>query len=297
MWIINNRKIFYVISIILIVASFAALVFWGLKPGIDFTGGTLIEVSYPDGRPDQADITSILKDLDSSVSARPAGEDSYIIRMKAINQNERVVIMNALNFNGTREVVEKTFDSIGPVLGVEALRKAVVSVILVIVGIVMFITFAFRKVSEPLSSWKYGIVAIVALIHDVIIPVGVFAILGHYLGYEVDTLFVTALLVILGFSVHDTIVGFDRVRENLSRLKRGKSFAEVVGESISQTFTRSINTSLTTLIALLVLYIFGGPATQHFSLALIIGIAAGTYSSIFVGSPLLVTIERWRRNR
>ena len=165
---------------------------------------------------------------------------------------------------------------------------------LVILGIVLYITFAFRKVSEPISSWKYGLVAIAALVHDVLIPTGVFAVLGHFLGYEVDTLFVTALLVILGFSVHDTIVVFDRVRENLRHSTGRKPFDQIVGESVSQTFTRSINTSLTTLLALIVLYFFGGSTTEHFSLALIIGIAAGTYSSIFIGSPLLVTLNLWK---
>lgn len=140
-------------------------------------------------------------------------------------------------------------------------------------------------------------VAVVALLHDIIIPAGVFSILGHFAGYEVDTLFVTALLVILGFSVHDTIVVFDRVRENLSHTSGKKSFEQIVGESVGQTFTRSINTSMTTLIALIVLYFLGGPSTEHFSLALIIGIAAGTYSSVFVGSPLLVTIEKWGTKR
>ncbi|MCX6719313.1 MAG: protein translocase subunit SecF, partial [Candidatus Taylorbacteria bacterium] len=195
-------------------------------------------------------------------------------------------------------IVVKNFDTIGPVLGGEALRKAYVSIILVIVGIVLYITFAFRKVSLPVSSWKYGFVAIIALIHDVIIPTGVFSVLGHFAGYEVDTLFVTAILVILGFSVHDTIVVFDRVRENLKNsLGSRKPFGEIVGASISQTFVRSINTSLTTLIALVVLYILGGSTTEHFTLALIVGIAAGTYSSIFIGSPLLVTLELWSKKR
>ncbi len=293
MWVVNNRKIFYITSLILIVGSFVAFGIWGLKPGIDFTGGTLVEVSYPTGRPDQSAISSLLSPIDPSASIRPAGDDEYIVRMREINQEEKIVVMDALSLHGTNQTVEKNFDSIGPVLGVEALRKALVSIFLVLIAIVLFITFAFRKVSEPVSSWKYGLVAIIALAHDVIIPTGVFALLGHFAGYEVDTLFVTALLEVLGFSVHDTIVVFDRVRENLRHAGSKKPFSEIVGESISQTFTRSINTSLTTLIALIVLYFFGGSVTQHFSLTLIIGIAAGTYSSVFIGSPLLVTIEKW----
>ena len=176
--------------------------------------------------------------------------------------------------------------------------KAFLSIGLVILAIVLFITFAFRKVSEPVSSWKYGVITIVALLHDVIIPTGIFAALGHFLGYEIDTLFVTALLVILGFSVHDTIVVFDRVRENLRRSRESRvetPFQEIVGKSIRQTFNRSINTSLTTLLALAALYFLGSDATRHFSLALLIGITAGTFSSIFLASPLLVTVERWQK--
>lgn len=307
MWVINNRKVFYMVSSVLVVASFLSLIFWGLKPGIDFTGGTLIEVAYPNGRPDQATIASSLAVLDPTASIRPSGSNEYIVRMKPVDQNEKAIVLSALSANessastsvATSTVtsaaagVLKTFDSIGPILGAEALRKAYVSIILVIIGIVLFITFAFRKVSEPVSSWKYGLTAIIALVHDVIIPTGVFSVLGHFAGYEVDTLFVTALLVILGFSVHDTIVVFDRVRENLRLSSAKRPFGEVVGVSISQTFTRSINTSMTTLIALVVLYILGGSTTEHFSLALIVGIAVGTYSSIFIGSPLLVTIEKW----
>lgn len=313
MWVINNRKFFYMFSGILVLVSFISLIGWGLKPGIDFTGGTLIDISYPNtSLKDIRTFEPALTAIDPSVSIRTSGDHDYIIRMKTLSSDEKNKVLIALeekdaisnlpdsqttgpNIDIDYAGVLKTYDSIGPVLGAEALRKAYVSIILVIIGIVLFITFAFRKVSEPVSSWKYGLTAIIALIHDVIIPVGAFSILGHFAGYEVDTLFVTALLVVLGFSVHDTIVVFDRVRENLKFAAAKKPFGEVVGESISQTFTRSINTSLTTLIALVVLYILGGSTTAHFSLALIIGIAAGTYSSIFIGSPLLVTLEKWGR--
>jgi preprotein translocase subunit SecF len=215
--------------------------------------------------------------------------------MRDITVEEKTSLSKVIGTFGTS--TEKRFDSVGPLLGIEALRKSFASVILVIIAIVLFIAFAFRHVSEPISSWKYGIIAVIALIHDVIVPIGAFSILGHYKGYEVDTLFVTALLVVLGFSVHDTIVVFDRVRENLKNSSSKKSFSDIVGESISQTLTRSINTSLTTLLALIVLYFVGGESTQHFSLALIIGIVAGTYSSIFLGSPLLVTVWKWQKSR
>jgi len=298
MWVINNRKILYAFTTLLMVVSIGALAIWHLKPGIDFIGGTSIEISYStDSVPTQAAILGAVTPVDANAVVRPSGTDGYFISMKAIDQDQKAVVTSALSFNGTASSTIKSFDSIGPVLGAESLRKAIVSIILVILAIVLYITFAFRKVSEPVKSWKYGLIAIASLVHDIIIPLGAFSILGHYLGYEVDTLFVTALLVILGFSIHNTIVVFDRVRENLSHASSNKPFSDVVGESVNQTLTRSINTSLTVLIALVALYIFGGESTQHFTLALIVGILAGTYSSVCFGSSLLVTFEKFTKRK
>lgn len=297
MYIVHNRRIFYIFSSLLVAASILALAIWGLRPGIDFRGGSLLEVTYTDGRPEKAEVEAALQPLGVSASVRPTRENGYIIRMKDLTEAEQTAVREVLSFKGEKKVVEERFDTIGPLLGREAVGKSFVAIVLVILCIVLFITFAFRKVSEPVASWKYGIITIIALLHDVLVPTGVFAILGHFAGVEVDTLFVTALLVVLGFSVHDTIVVFDRVRENLRvsrELRDRKDFATIVGESIQQTFVRSINTSLTTVIALIVLYIIGPEITKHFSLALLIGIIAGTYSSIFIGSPLLVTVERWQ---
>lgn len=290
--VVTYRKFFYAFSIILIATSIAAVSIWGLNLGIDFKGGSIIEVEYSQGRPEQTALTQSLAPLKFDASVRATGDKGYIIKMRDITPAEKSTLVTALATFGTS--TEKRFDSIGPLLGAEALRRALFSIVLVILAIVLFISYAFRKVSEPISSWKYGIVAIIALLHDVIIPVGVFSVLGHFAGYEIDTLFITALLVVLGFSVHDTIVVFDRVRENLQHISSKMPFDQIVGESIGQTFTRSINTSLTTLLALVVLYFVGGASTQHFSLALIIGIVAGTYSSVFIGSPLLVTIWKWQ---
>ena len=295
MFVVKYRKFFYALSAILVIGSIASVSIWGLKPGIDFKGGSIIEVEYTNARPDQNTLTTSLAPRAIDASIRATGSNGYIIRMKDINQEQKNSLTSVLGTFGSS--TEKRFDSVGPLLGSEALRKSMVSIIFVILAIVFFIAFAFRKVSVPVSSWQYGIVAVIALIHDVIVPTGIFSVLGHFAGYEVDTLFVTALLVVLGFSVHDTIVVFDRVRENLNHAKANKPFSEIVGESISQTFTRSVNTSMTTLLALIVLYFVGGESTQHFSLALIIGIIAGTYSSIFLGSPLLVTIWKWQEKR
>ncbi len=312
MFIVQHRKLFYILSGLILAASIAALALWGLKPGIDFTGGSLIEVTYPDGRPEKVEIEAVLTPLAVDASVRPTRENGYIIRMRDLSESEQTSVRSTLTFKTTRKVVEERFDTVGPLLGKEAASKSFLVIILVIVCIVLFITFVFRKVSEParptergqsfgrVSSWKYGIITVVGLIHNVLVPTGVFAVLGHYAGYEVDTLFVTALLVVLGFSVHDTIVVFDRVRENLrvSRETRDKrTFETIVGDSINQTFVRSVNTSLTTVISLVVLYGIGPEVTKHFSLALLVGIIAGTYSSIFISSPLLVTVQKWQEKK
>ncbi|MBI2120896.1 MAG: protein translocase subunit SecF, partial [Parcubacteria group bacterium] len=192
--------------------------------------------------------------------------------------------------------IEKRFTSIGPVIGHELRAKAWVSIMAVLLAIVLFVAFAFRKVSLPVSSSKYGLITIVALAHDIIVPTGALALLGYFSGVEADVLFVTAILTILGFSVHDTIVVFDRVRENL-KLKVSENFSEVVGTSLRQTFVRSINTSLTVILVLAALLYFGPASTHNFSLILLIGIIAGTYSSVFLASPLLVLAEELQKKK
>lgn len=295
MFVVTHRKIFYIISSIFIVVSLAATFFYGLNFGIDFKGGSVLEARYSTNVPTNEELTNEIKPLNlGDFSVRSTGESGYIVKLKTLSEPERVSLVNTIQKNGA-EVIR--FDSIGPVLGKELQAKAIWSLVLVILAIVIFITLAFRGVSKPVASWKYGLVAIVALVHDVIVPTGIFAILGHFQGTEIDTLFITALLVILGFSVHDTIVVFDRVRENLKYANNKKPFEEVVGESISQTFTRSINTTLTVLLSLVALYVFGPESTHNFALALLIGIAAGTYSSVFLGSPLLVTIEKMQKGK
>ena len=298
MFIVNHRKVFYTFSGILVLASLSAIFLWGLRPGIDFTGGSLLEVTYASSSPATTDIQNVVSSVGATdVSVRPSGDNDFIIRSSQISNTQEVLAIAGLSFGGKYVVSEKEFDSVGPTLGAEALQKSWISIVLVLAAIILFITFAFRKVSKPVSSWKYGIIAVISLVHNILIPLGLFALLGHLMGIEVDTLFITALLVIIGFSVHDNIVVFDRVRENLRRndeFKEKKDFDVIVGESINQTFVRSINTSLTMLFAILVLYLIGPAATQNFALALLVGITAGTYSSIFIGSPLLVTVYKRR---
>jgi preprotein translocase subunit SecF len=297
MFIVNHRRIFYSISIVLLAVSAFSILFFGLKPSIDFTGGSLLDVSFTGERPTAEEVSEVLSSLNfKDASVRSSGE-GFIIRLKEISQDEKNSIIQNLSLNGKYSPAEKSFSSVGPVLGREALMKSWISIALVLLAIVLFIAFAFRKVSKPVSSWVYGMVTVLALLHDVIVPTGVVALLGHFYGFEVDTLFVTALLVILGFSVHDTIVVFDRVRENLHKneeSKNKKEFEIIVGESINETFIRSINTSLTTMLAILVLYLIGPETIKNFSLILLVGIFIGTYSSIFIGSTLLVTINDWK---
>ncbi len=284
----------------MILASIVSLSIWGLEIGIDFKGGSLIEVSYVSTKPEAELIEKNINDLAKNISLgnyvlQSVGDNNYSLKSRLLSDRERQMVENAFSNNGADKIELKKVSSIGPLIGKQAANKAIISIVLVILCIVLFITFVFRKVSKPVQSWKYGLMAIVALAHDVIIPVGAFSVLGHFLGYEVDTLFVTALLVVLGFSIHDTIVVYDRIRENLNLVEKEKikkDFSVIVGESVTQTFARSINTSMTTILALIVLYVLGAEATKHFALALIIGVAVGTYSSIFIASALLVTIEK-----
>lgn len=299
MFAVKHRVIFYWISGLIMAASVVAIALWGLNLGIDFKGGSLLEVEYTQTRPAVESIRTDLNKLDiGSYSIRTSGEKGYILRTPHLQESERVEILSVFSKNSTLSMEEKRFDSVGPLLGKESRNKSIVSILIVILAIIAFIAYAFRKVSEPVSSLKYGLIAIVALVHDVLVPTGVFAALGHFKGVEIDTLYITALLVILGFSIHDTIVVFDRVREHLKHEKGGKkSFEHIVGDSISETITRSINTTLTVVICLVILLFIGSDSIKYFILAMLVGMIVGTYSSIFLGSPLLVTVEKWQRRK
>lgn len=288
MTIIGTRGVTYTISGLLVAASILAVAFWGLKLGIDFTGGSLLEIEYSGNRLENNSVLEKLKEagIESAV-VQPTGDRGMLLRFKDVSEKQHQDILSSISKLG--EVHEKRFDSIGPTIGKELRRKSLLAIALVIIMIVIYIAWAFRKVSRPISSWKYGIAAIVALTHDITIPTGVFSYLGHFYGVEVDTLFVTAILTILGFSVHDTIVVFDRIRERLNRSKGKENFENIVEGSIRSTIGRSINTSLTVMIVMASLYFLGGESTKFFSLAIMIGVFFGTYSSIFIASALLVS--------
>lgn len=301
MFIVKNKTLFFVLTGLLVAASVAALLVFKLHYSIDFTGGTLAEVRYEAAVPTIEEVNTTLTAMGMhDFSVRPAGTNGYIIRAGNISQETQSALGTALSMNGQYAASLQQVTQIGPTIGEELRNKAIAAISLVLVAILLFIAFAFRKVSRPISSWVYGLIALVTLVHDIIVPLGFFAVFGYLTGAQVDTLFVTAILTILGFSIHDTIVVFDRVRENLRTSHAHKShdsFREVVGKSLSQTFVRSINTSLTVLISLIALYMVGPAATHTFALTLIVGVIAGTYSSVFLAAPLLVAVEERKQNR
>lgn len=291
--IIGHKFIYLTVSGLLVLGGIAAVLIWGMKEGIDFTGGSLMEVEFQGAgvvHPDPNKIQNALGGLDlGTVIVQPAG-NATLVRFKTVDENVHQQILARLKSTApdASTVVEKRFDAIGPTIGAELRQRSMLAIALAIFVIVLYIAWAFRHVSKPLPSWKYGVVAIATLVHDLAIPTGLFAVMGHFGGVEVDSLFITALLTIMGFSVHDTIVVFDRTRENLARSKGGESYESIVNRSVNETFARSINTSLTVLLVLGSIFFFGGSTVHYFSLALAVGIIFGTYSSIFVASPLLV---------
>lgn len=297
MFILKNKAFFLSFSIVLIASSLLAVTIFGLKKGIDFTGGANVQVKYSGERPDTNLVRDTIKEAGlGEALVQPLGDDGLSVKVRDIGETERPLLKKGLSVDGKYEYEEVSFSSVGPSIGSELAQKAVLAIIAVIVAIVLFIAFSFRAVSLPVSSWKYGMIAITTLAHDIAIPLGLFAVLGHFKGAEVDTLFVVALLTILGVSISDTIVVFDRIRENL-KLKISSDFTVVVGKSLSQSFARSINTSLTVIIVLFALFIYGPEQTKNFALVLIAGMAVGTYSSIFVASPLLVIVEKMQKKK
>ncbi|MFA4990885.1 MAG: protein translocase subunit SecF [Candidatus Paceibacterota bacterium] len=283
---IKARKITYWISGALVLIAWISLIIFGLKPGMDFTGGSALELKLNNVEIDHQFIVDVYKQFGyQNISISPSGDDGLTIRSTDITEENHQKILTQIKekYNGVEEM---RFESFGPVIGRELRNKSIQGIILVVICIVLYLSYAFRQVSRPMASWRYGVTAILALIHDISIPAGLFAILGHFQGVEIDSNFIVALLVILGFSVHDTIVVFDRIREKL-RTHPGLDFGQVVNESINETLRRSIFTSFTLVLVLLALLIFGPVSLFYFTLTLLIGTFFGTYSSIFIASPLL----------
>lgn len=289
---LKYRKIYFTFSGILIVGSLLCLFIFGLNLGIDFTGGSILEVHYQDERPSSQSIKEKLSDLDlGSIYIQSVEEKGALIRMKDISEETHQAVFQKLSEGN--EIEERRFESIGPVIGQELKQKTKILIVIALFSIVLYIAFAFRRLQRPLKSWQYGLASLAALFHDVLIPIGVFSILGKFYGVQITIPVIAALLTVLGYSINNTVVVFDRIRENLIRTVGG-NFTETVNKSLNQTLTRCLNTSLTTLLVLLAIFFFGGITLKYFALVLIIGITAGTYSSIFLASPLLATWLAWR---
>lgn len=290
--IIKYYKFWFGVSGIILLASIIMLGLFGLKPGIDFTGGTLTQLKFESQLPSNIELSDLLRQNGvNNPTIQRSDEYTVLVRTEPMEEEGHKKVLSAIRAR-YGNVAEEQYSSIGPIIGKELTRNAIWQLILVSAGIVFYIAYAFRKVSKPVSSWKFGWSAVIALLHDLLVVLGVFALLGKVMGIEIDGLFVTALLTVLGFSVHDTIVVFDRIRENL-RLRSAQTLPEIINNSINQTMVRSINTTLTVVFVLTSLLLFGGETIRYFVLALLIGIVAGTYSSIFIASPLLLVWHMW----
>jgi len=267
-------------------SSIAALIFYGLKPGIDFTGGSILELEYLDSRLANEEIEQKLSGLNlGSLSVQSAGEKSVIIRTEYISEETHQEILSILKENQSAE--ERRFESVGSVIGKELKQKTFTLVFVCLFAIVLYIALAFRKVRGSVKSWQYALSSLVSLFHDILIPLGVFAVLGKFYGVEISIPIITALLTVIGCSINNVVVVFDRIRENT--IKRGSSnFAETVNDSINQTLVRCLSTTFVYLLPLVAIFFFGGETLKYFALALIIGIVAGTISAVFLASPILV---------
>ncbi len=292
--IVGKRYWYFALSLIVIVPGVIALLIWGLPLAIDFTGGSILEVRFESGsRPAPAEIVGLFDELGIlDPLAQSAGTTDIIVRSKLIDDNTKALIMDEMASRFEGPITLLRFDSVGPSIGIEVAQQAAGAIAFAAIFILLYITYAFRGVP---NARRFGISAIIAMLHDVAVVIGMEAILGHFLGWEVDALFLTALLTVIGFSVHDSIVVFDRIREN-QRTHRSLDFELLVNHSIVQTLDRSINTQLTVMLTLLALLLFGGVTTRHFVTILLIGVFSGTYSSIFNAAPILVVWENreWR---
>ena len=290
---LKYKTIYFTFSAILVLAALVSLLLFGLKPGIDFTGGSILEVAYQGERPSNQEIRETLADLDlGQINLQPTGEKGVILRMKDISEDTYQEIIERLGQGG--EIEDLRFEYIGPVIGKELKEKTNIVVVLSLLAIVLYIAFAFRKLTFPAKSWQYGLSSLAVLSFDVLIPLGTLSLLGEFYQVQITIPIIVALLTIIGYSINNTVVVFDRIRENLLN-RRGADFEETVNISLNQTLTRSLNTSLTTLFVLVAIFLFGGATLHYFALTLILGIIAGTYSSIFLACPILVSWLKFQK--
>lgn len=287
---LRYKNIYFAFSGTLVAGSIICLIVFSLNLGIDFTGGSIMELSYKDSRPPVGEVREALDEIVGSTSVQPTDSNGLLVRMKEIDEKTHRHVLEILGEDYQAE--ELRFESIGPVIGREMSQATVKQILLALVVIVLYVTLAFRGVQKPVRSWQYGMAALVGLFHNVLITAGVFAVLGEFYGVQITIPIVTAFLIILGYSINDTVVLFDRIRENLIK-RAGVTFAETINKSLNQSMLRSVSTSLTTLLVLASIFFMGGITLKYFALALIIGIAVGTYASLFLVSSLLT---RFRKN-
>lgn len=299
--IIKFTKYYLLVSLLVLIPGVISLIAFGLNLSIDFVGGSVIEYEFPIGVEKPADLLTKIKDafVQKDVVVEDInfeGANAVVVRTKAIDvtKNEEVKTAVLGRFEGLKQV---SFETVGPAVGKETTKSSFTALAVASLGILLYIAYAFRNVPKPYSSFKFGVTAVLAMLHDALVVLGVFSILGHFFNIEIDALFITAVLTVIGFSVHDTIVVFDRIRENLKKLPSSMKFSEVVNYSLVETLNRSLATSLTVIITLSALFLLGGQSIRYFTLALLIGIVSGTYSSIFNASPLLVLWEEWSVKR
>ena len=294
--IIGRKKIFFLISLILIIPGLFSLYLYGLNLSIEFTGGSRISLSFSAEVNDEQikEIRESFEKKNVKVSTVEKSGNLIFVRTSPIDQKTYDSFAKEFSVKNPG-VKQETFETVGPTIGREITENAIKAIVLASVLVVVYISFVFRKVPKPASSIRFGISTVAALLHDILVVLGVFSIFGHFLSVEIDSLFITAILTIIGFSVHDTIVVFDRIRENLP--KSEGSFSKIVNDSINQTLARSLNTSLTVLLVLFAMLLFGGESIRWFVVALLIGVASGTYSSIFNAAPILVVWHEWSQKR
>lgn len=297
MFVVRHRRFFLIFTGLLLLGSLVAVAVFPPKLSIEFTGGSLLEVAYEEGRPELSVVRDRLHTLElGEPSVRESGENAVTIRTRTLSPEERTAVLAALSGGNPDSITELRFNSIGPSLGNELAIKALYAIGAVTLAIMLYIAWAFRGVSRPVPSWGYGIIAVFMLAIDIIVPTGFYAVYALFTGAQFDSLFVIALLALLGYCINDVIVIFDRVREHLKRNEEeevDEEFEVTVGKSIDETMGRSINTGLTVVLALLALTVIGNEATRNFALVMMVGVAAGTFSSITRSAPLLIPIAAW----
>jgi len=283
-------------SVALTITAAVLVAVFGLRLGVDFKGGSVMEIVFNAQKPSIAELKSALSSIPGvvDINISPVGDNGALVKLNEISEQTHQEILKTLS-KKFGEITEKRFDSIGPIIGKELKNKSITAILVLLLAIVVYIAIVFRKLSAVLSPWAMGFAAVAALAHDILVPTGVFVLLGHYFNVEITAVFLAAALTILGYSISDSVVVFDRIRENVLRFGAKENFGETVHRSIMQTLMRSINTTFTTLLSLIAIYFFGGESVKYFALALMVGIFCGAYSSIFIASPILVW---WgRRNR